>query len=111
MRSIPMPSLIPAAMDDPVPSDSGSQWFIPCELLNMPHSLEQQVLCQLKQSPGMRFRDLSVHRLQDGDGVCLSGVVELDDDAADVCDVARRVRGVDRVINRLIAYGTIKIDR
>lgn len=109
MRSISIPSLVSAAMDDPVPSDSGSQWFVPCELLNSPHSLEQQVLCQLKKSPGMRFRDLAVHRLPDG--ICLSGVVELDDDAADVCDVARRVRGVDRVVNRLISYGTIKIDR
>lgn len=109
MPSIAMPRLVPAAMDDPVPSDSGSQWFLPCELLNTAHSLEQQVTCQLKQSPGMRFRDLSVHRLPDG--VCLTGVVELDDDAADVCDIARQVRGVDRVVNRLISYGTIKIDQ
>lgn len=92
-----------AAMDDPVPSlhDSarreGEEHQAP-----VPHAVECEVLHKLKQSRGLRFQELSVHRLPDG--VCLMGVVKIDDGAADICEVAKRVDGVHRVINRLVVH-------
>jgi osmotically-inducible protein OsmY len=89
-----------AAMDDPVPS-----FYDPThheQETAPPHSIECEVLRRLKHSPGMKFQELSVHRLPDG--VCLMGVVKVDAQAGDICEIARLVNGVDRVVNRLVVH-------
>ncbi len=69
-------------------------------VLDGPHELELKVRHELLSEGRLHFASLVVHRI--ADGVCLEGVVEAEEDAPDVTGVARRVEGVDRVINRLV---------
>lgn len=66
----------------------------------LPHQIEQSVRRQLLAHPEFRFSSLVIRRIEDG--VCLEGVVETDDDCADVCRLARSVAGVNSVLNHLV---------
>ena len=66
----------------------------------LPHQIEQSVRRQLLAHPEFRFSSLVIRRIEDG--VCLEGVVETDDDCADVCGLARNVAGVNSVLNHLV---------
>jgi osmotically-inducible protein OsmY len=92
-----------AAMDDPVPSLPESlRKDVEAQESPVPHAVECEVLHRLKHSRGLRFQELSVHRLPDG--VCLMGVVKIDDSGVDICEVAKKVEGVIRVVNRLVIH-------
>ena len=65
-----------------------------------PHSMEQEVLHELMSEPNLRFASLVIRRIDDG--VCLQGVIEDVEDAPDICSIARRVKGVNQVINHVV---------
>ena len=65
-----------------------------------PHQVEAEVSRTLRGSPGVYVESLSVHRIDDG--VCLHGVVEVDDPSTDVEDIIRRALSIDQVINRMV---------
>lgn len=64
------------------------------------HRVERDVTRRLLANPGLRFSSLVVRRI--ADGVCLEGVLEVDDDRPDVCSVVRQVAGVQNVLNHLV---------
>lgn len=72
----------------------------PAEIDRSPHAIERQVQRVLTSHPGLNVSNLVVRRV--GEGVCLSGIVETLDGKTDVCDLAKQVRGVNEVLNRLI---------
>lgn len=65
-----------------------------------PHQVEQEVQRALLSQPSLRFASLVVRRIDNG--VCLQGVLEVDEELPDVCHIARRVSGVRQVLNRLV---------
>ena len=65
-----------------------------------PHGIEKDVQRELLAEPRLHFSSLVIHRVQNG--VCLEGVVEADDGSPDVSRLAKRVVGVEQVINRLV---------
>ena len=88
-------------------SEAGVQAYPPrfaAEAMASPHRIEQEVQHELLSQPGFRFASLVIRRL--GNGVCLQGVLEVDDNSPDVCAVAQRVAGVDRVLNHLVISGS-----
>ena len=69
-----------------------------------PHLMEAEVSQTLRDTPGVSVESLSVHRTDDG--ICLHGVVEVDDPSTDLEDVLRRALSIDHVINRMVVkYG------
>ena len=64
------------------------------------HRVEEEVTRTLRESPGVYVQSLSVHRTDDG--VCLHGVVEVDDPSTDVEAIVRRALSIDQVVNRMI---------
>jgi osmotically-inducible protein OsmY len=91
-------SSVPADLDTAVvPPRFASETVIPAP---MPHQIECEVQRALMSHPHLRFSSLVVRRLENG--VCLTGVLEADDDAPDVVSIAQRVQGVDQVLNRLL---------
>lgn len=69
-------------------------------LPNQPHALEAQVHRELLADTHLDFSSLVIRRIPNG--VCLQGVVEIDQPEADVSSSAMRVRGVGSVQNRLV---------
>ncbi len=67
---------------------------------NLPHSVETDVHRELTSHPGLTVSSLVVRRL--ANGVCLEGVVRIDDDAVDLNETIRRITGATRVLNRLV---------
>ncbi len=65
-----------------------------------PHHLERAVSKTLRDQPEMQFSSLVIRRLDNG--VCLEGVLEVDDEVPDVCSLVRAVAGVNHVVNRLV---------
>ncbi len=65
-----------------------------------PHQVEAEVSKALRDYPGISVESLSIHQV-DG-GVCLHGVIEVDDPSLDVASLVRRAVGIDQVINRMI---------
>lgn len=65
-----------------------------------PHQVETEVSLALRETMGIHVESLSIHQIEGG--VCLHGVVEVDDLQLDVTDVVRRALGIDQVINRMI---------
>jgi osmotically-inducible protein OsmY len=65
-----------------------------------PHSVERNVRRELMSQPEFRFSSLVVRRIDNG--VCLQGVLETTESGPDVISLARKVEGVNRVINRLL---------
>jgi osmotically-inducible protein OsmY len=64
-----------------------------------PHRLEQAVQRHLLSQPELRFSSLVIRRIPNG--VCLEGVLE-NNANLDVCGMARRVAGVNEVLNLLV---------
>jgi hypothetical protein len=94
------PSNQPVALDDPVPSESTVAVIAPQFCQDPPHLVESEVRRALTSRPELHFKSLVVRRLRNG--VCLEGVLEADDSAPDVDELAREVAGVECVINRLL---------
>lgn len=69
-------------------------------LLEPPHQLESAVRRELLQNDRLRFSTLVVRRLRNG--VCLEGVVEMDENGPDLAKLVMSIDGVDRVDNRLV---------
>ena len=102
-RSIPPTnpySRRPVALDDPVPSGSSTTIVAPDFVDGPLHAIETAVRKQLCSQEGVCFKELVVRRVQDG--VCLEGVMQIDDDYPDVTDLVRQIAGVDKVINHLL---------
>ena len=68
-----------------------------------PHQVELEVQRELLAQPTLHFASLVVRRISNG--VCLQGVLEMDDESADVCSIAQRVSGVREVLNHLVVAG------
>jgi osmotically-inducible protein OsmY len=64
------------------------------------HRVEQEVQKELLAHPALSFSSLVVRRTQGG--VCLEGVLEVDEGGPDVCRLAKAVSGVDEVLNHLV---------
>ena len=64
------------------------------------HELEYAVRNRLLAQPDVRFSSLVVRRLRNG--VCLQGVMEVEDDCPDVASLAKSVAGVEDVLNHLV---------
>jgi len=96
---LPMQSV---ALDDPVPSDSTVAVIEPQFCQDPPHLIESEVRRALVARPELHFKSLVVRRLRNG--VCLEGVLEADDSAPDVDELAREVAGVECVLNRLLIH-------
>ena len=88
------------ALDDPVPSDSTVAAIDPRFRGEAPHQIESAVRRALLGHPDLHFKVLVVRRLQNG--VYLEGVLDADEGAPDVSDLASQIPGVECVINRLL---------
>ena len=64
------------------------------------HRVEEEVSRTLRDAPGVYVESLSVHRTPDG--ICLHGVVEVDDPTTDVEGIVRRALSIDQVVNRMV---------
>jgi len=62
--------------------------------------MELEVQRRLLAHPDLRFSSLVIRRTPNG--VCLEGVLEVDDESSDVRELVRRVAGVDQVMNHLV---------
>ena len=60
------------------------------------HSLRRKLLSQ----PGMQFSSLVIRRLRDG--VCLEGVLHVEDNSTDLCGLLKKICGVQKVLNHLV---------
>ena len=67
-----------------------------------PHQIEEDVQRELLGHPNLRFSSLVVRRIPDG--VCLEGVLDVDETCPDVCGLARQVVGVREVLNHLVVH-------
>lgn len=65
-----------------------------------PHSLERAIQHELLNHPDICFSSLVVRRFRDG--ICLQGVIEVEDEIPDVEALARDLSGLDRVMNHLV---------
>lgn len=68
--------------------------------VNLIHEMEQDVKRRLLSADNLQFSSLVVRRIPGG--VCLEGVLETDDEFADVCSLAQQVAGVEEVLNHLV---------
>ena len=64
------------------------------------HGLEFDVQHQLRTTPGLEFESLVVRRVPEG--VCLEGVLKSGADGCELADLARKVTGVTRVLDRVV---------
>lgn len=71
----------------------------PCRYAG-PHGVEKDVQRELLAEPQLHFSSLVIHRVPNG--VCIEGVVAADADSPDISRVARRVAGVETVIDRVL---------
>ena len=65
-----------------------------------PHALERAIQLELLNQSDVQFSSLVVRRFRDG--VCLQGVIEVDDDLPDIERITRELSGVNRVMNHLV---------
>jgi len=65
-----------------------------------PHALERAIQLELLNQSDVRFSSLVVRRFRDG--VCLQGVIEIDNDLPDIERITRELSGVNRVMNHLV---------
>lgn len=88
------------ALCDLVPSSCDDSWVFDSQG-PAPHLLEREVQKALLNLPHVHFSSLQVRRLPDG--VCLTGVVRLDDGGQTELDrLTSQVAGVSRVLNHLV---------
>lgn len=73
-------------------------------VIDRPRDLALAVRRELLAQEGLRFSSLVVRPVPDG--VCLEGtlVCDSDDESPDICDVVRRVAGVNAVLNHLVTH-------
>ncbi|MCH2204125.1 MAG: hypothetical protein MK102_19340 [Fuerstiella sp.] len=71
--------------------------------LDVEHTVEINVRRELLSHPTLQFASLVIRRIDDG--VCLEGVLDTNGDTADVCTLARKVAGVEQVLNHLVTHG------
>lgn len=66
------------------------------------HEVEQAIWRELHSIPGVHFSSLTVRRVPRG--VCLQGIMEVDDGVAchDVCDLVKRIAQIENVVNQLL---------
>lgn len=64
------------------------------------HGIEADVRRQLLAVDGVKVSSLVVRRLPNG--VCLQGVLTVDDDAFDLCETVRKVPGVKDILNHMV---------
>ena len=57
-----------------------------------PHELECRIQRRLQAHPGLRFTRLTVHQCPQG--VCLEGLLEVNDDGLDLCELVNEIAGV-----------------
>ena len=65
-----------------------------------PHQIEEDVQRKLLSYPELQFSSLVIRRIPDG--VCLEGVLEVEEDCPDIGRLARSVSGVREVLNHLV---------
>ena len=65
-----------------------------------PHRIEEDVQRELLAHPDLRFSTLVIRRLPGG--VCLEGVLNVNESMPDLCSLARSVNGVEQVVNHLV---------
>ena len=75
-------------------------YAVPDFSLCPPHRVEAEVLQTLRDAPGVHVESLTVHRIDDG--VCLHGVVVVEDPSTDLEDIVHRALAIDHVINRMV---------
>jgi len=88
--------------DEPDYRDEGAVATISDPLLSR-HEIEQLIWRELNSTPGIHFPSLTVRRI--GNGVCLTGVMEIEDEdhaLIDICDEVRRIAPVANVVNQLV---------
>lgn len=76
----------------------------PMSVDQVPHLIEREVCRRLSATPGLDVSNLVVRRIPNG--VCLSGVVETCDEDIDISGIARKIPGVEHVINQLLVRVT-----
>lgn len=64
-----------------------------------PHELECLIQRRLQMHDGLKFTRLTVH--QCAQGVCLEGLLEVNELGLDLCDVVREIAGV-KAINHVV---------
>jgi hypothetical protein len=64
-----------------------------------PHELECRIQRRLQSHPGLRFTRLTVHQCPQG--VCLEGLLELNEDGLDLCELVNEIAGV-RALNHVV---------
>ncbi len=73
------------------------------------HQLEREVRNRLMAEPSLNFTSLVVRRVRSG--LCLEGVLETDDSAADVSRLVRQICGVSQVLDRLVVHRAHQVPR
>lgn len=64
------------------------------------HDFEADVRRELLSTAGVTVSNLVVRRLPNG--VCLQGVLNVEDESVDICDAVRKVPGVQQILNRMV---------
>ena len=76
----------------PVSEDQPPE-HVPDQIRNdRPHELECRIQRRLQAHPGLRFTRLTVHQCPQG--VCLEGLLEVNDDGLDLCELVNEIAGV-----------------
>ena len=97
-------SVVSAPESFEIQMECGSTPPSPRYSLCPPHRVEEEVVRTLRNVPGVHVESLSAHQIDDG--VCLHGVVEVDDPSTDIEAIIRRALSIDHVINRMVVkYG------
>lgn len=108
-RRVPRPVGVEAAVDVEEPACCDTLVLSPDDsVLLHPHRLEQDVRNRLMAEPSLNFTSLVVRRVRDG--LCLEGVLEVDD-ADDASTLVRRVCGATQVLNHLVVHRTRELPR
>ena len=71
---------------------------------SLAHAIEMDIRRELMSRDAWNFQSLVVHRVKDGSGICLQGVLECDDDddVQILYDLVREISGAADVRDQLI---------
>lgn len=71
---------------------------------SLAHAVEMDIRRELMSRDGWNFHSLVVHRVKDGSGICLQGILECDDedDVQILYDLVREISGATDVRDQLI---------
>jgi hypothetical protein len=73
------------------------------------HQFEQDIRHRLMAESNLNFTSLVVRRVRDG--LCLEGVLELEDGSEDVNSLVRHICGATPVLNHLVVHRTRELPR